>query len=278
MSTGWQDPNADPPEIYGEPGSGAWDLGKGPAGEIRVTVPIGNVSSVTGFTGYNVDIQVNVVGYGVIVELPSLSADGYSLSDLNQQDSTAYGSGLDIWKNRTWIALVTNVMADQITLIIAADSNWGSVIDTIEIYARDADARSPLKTALSTPVEWLQSFGIGPEAGNDWNARDVYDSDSDGMLNWQEYVAGTKPRDSQSLLKIVKIRTEIGEPPYLEWIGGTSGPSAPYIIESTSSLSVPDWQPVGTRARVDGTNDWRGGQALTNAIHFFQVIAPRDTL
>ncbi len=277
LSTGWQDPTADPPESYGEPGSGAWDLGQGPTGAIRVTVPIGNVASNTGFTGYNVDIQVNVVGYDVMVALPSLSADGYSLSGQTQTDSPAYGSGLDTCKNRTWTARVMNVMADQITLIIAADAALGSVIDTIEIYARDADSQSPIATALGTPVAWFQSFGIGSEAGDDWDDVDDYDTDGDGMLNWQEYVAGTKPRDSQSLLKMLKIRAVPGEKPYLEWMGGTSGPLAPYIIESTPSLSVPDWQPVGTRTRADGTNDWTGAQVLPDAVRFFRVNAPRDT-
>jgi len=135
-SAGWQDPNADPPETYGEPGDGAWDLGKGPVGAIRITVPIGNSASTPEFKGYNVDIQVNVVGYSSPVALPSLSVDGYGLDNTNQTDTLAFEDPVvGYWYNRTWTAQVKNVMADQITLIIAADSIKGSLIDVVEIYA-----------------------------------------------------------------------------------------------------------------------------------------------
>ena len=138
-SVGWQDPN-DPFDTSGEPGNGAWDLGKGPVGEIRITVPIGNSASTPEFVGYNVDIQVNVVGYGVLVELPSLSVDGYGLNNTNQTDTLAFADPvLGDWNNRTWTARVKNIMADQITLIIAADSTKGSLIDVVEIYAVATD-------------------------------------------------------------------------------------------------------------------------------------------
>lgn len=60
-------------------------------------------------------------------------------------------------------------------------------------------------------------------------------------------------------------------------IGGTSGPSAPYIIESTISLLVPNWQLVGTQERATGTNTWTGAVVLPGELRFFRVIATRDT-
>jgi hypothetical protein len=47
------------------------------------------------------------------------------------------------------------------------------------------------------PDDWEQTFFGDPAAAD----RDA-DSDGDGMLNWQEYVAGTDPANGQSYLKI----------------------------------------------------------------------------
>jgi len=176
--------------------------------------------------------------------------------------------------------------AEQWLALKAARTNGNSAINAATDLAGVAMAMNsaltamgsvpPIVTVLGTPVAWYQTYGITPQGADDWADVDYYDSDGDSKLNWQEYVAGTNPTDPQSLLKIVTIPAANGELPYLEWIGGTSGPSAPYIIESTTSLLVPDWQPVGTRARVDGINDWTGDQVLPGEVRFFRVIANHD--
>ena len=201
-SAGWQDPDPmlDVPESYGELGSGAWDLGKSPVGSIRVTVPIGNGASAAGFTGYDVDIQVNVVGYDSLVGLPSLSAEGLTPSNPSTEDSLAFlDPTLGVWSNRTWTASFHHVMEDHVTLIVTASSS-GSIIDTIEVYAH-AEA-VPLYTALGTPVAWYLTHDIIAQGADDWDAVDYYDSDDDSMLNWEEYVAGTDPTNTLSRLTI----------------------------------------------------------------------------
>jgi hypothetical protein len=201
-SAGWQDPDPtlDVPESCGELGSGAWDLGKSPVGSIRVTVPIGNGPPAAGFTGYDVDIQVNVVGYDVMVALPSLSAEGYTPSNQATEDSLAFlDPTLGSWSNRTWTTRIYYVTEDHVTLIVTASSS-GSIIDTIEVYAH-AEA-VPLYTALGTPVPWYLAHNIGAQGADDWDAVDYYDSDDDSMLNWEEYVAGTDPTNTLSRLTI----------------------------------------------------------------------------
>ncbi|NLG35248.1 MAG: hypothetical protein GX548_07830 [Lentisphaerae bacterium] len=273
QGTGWQDPD-DPLVSPGEPGSGAWDLGKGPDGSVRITVPIGNAASDTGFGSYSVELKINAVGYVLFSALPLFSVDGYMLTNLTQSDSLAYPDPwIGNWKNRTWTASLAGVKEDRITLIVSAHPTSGSLVDTIEVYAF-ATIVPAEKTAAGTPVPWFQSFSIVPANGDDWDDADQYDSDGDGMLNWKEYAAGTNPTNRESLFKIVKIQAANGAAPHLEWIGGTHGSSAPYIIESTPSLSDPDWQPVGQRLRVDGTNDWTGTEALTGPSRYFRVIAP----
>lgn len=281
-SAGWQDPDPtlDVRESAGEPGHGAWDLGQGPDGSIRITLPIGNAASEPGFTAYQVDLQVNAVGYDVIVTLPSLSVENQRMWDLDITDSLAFFDPLlGVWNNRTWNGTLYHVFEDTITLFIKADPEWGSTIDSIEIYARAEVVEEPLYTALGTPVYYYRHFGIYPRMGldvdDDWDDVDYYDSDHDGMLNWEEYVAGTDPTNPESVLKIVTLHAETDEPYYLEWIGGTLGPTEPYIVESTICLQTPDWKPIGTRERVDGLNDWTGEVAPVHPKRFFRIIAPR---
>jgi hypothetical protein len=54
---------------------------------------------------------------------------------------------------------------------------------------------SPVLTARGTPLLWLDGrYGLG--------TNDMVDSDGDGHLNWQEYVAGTDPTNAQSVFRL----------------------------------------------------------------------------
>lgn len=269
--TGWQDPESD--AFIGDPENGAWDLGKGPVGSIRVDVPIG--AALSGWDRYHVDFQINVVAWVSLSKLPALSIEGYATSSLATNDTTAFPDPwMGTWKNRTWVGCVSNVTEEVITFVISAHPKDGSLIDAVEIYAIGRLAPAEL-TARGTPVAWYQSYGIGPKTGDDWDDVDDYDSDDDGMLNWQEYVAGTHPYDETSRLVMTFIHVVPGEPPDLEWIGGTSGPSAPYRIESTACLIEPDWRLEGTHDRQDGFNVWTGDKPL-EAVRYFRIVATRD--
>jgi len=178
----------------------------------------------------------------------------------------------NIYSPENWAALHA-AKADGDMAINAAGDPAG-VTAAKESALAAMDLVPPVSTALGTPVAWYQIRGITPQGTDDWDAVDHYDSDGDSKLNWQEYVAGTDPTNPLSLFKIVTIRANVGEPVYLEWIGGTAGPSTPYVIESTQSLLPLDWQTVGTRARVDGINDWTAEQVLSDSPRFYRVTAP----
>lgn len=73
------------------------------------------------------------------------------------------------------------------------------------------------------------------------------DADGDGVCNWAEYVAGTNPKDTNSVLRL-KSRmdkttlTSEGKPAaMLSW---TSIEGVRYTVESTLSLVNPQWSPV----------------------------------
>jgi hypothetical protein len=54
------------------------------------------------------------------------------------------------------------------------------------------------RTTTGTPEWWLASYGWT----NNFEAAALADTDNDGMLAWQEYVAGTSPLDPLSVLRV----------------------------------------------------------------------------
>lgn len=276
---GWQDPDPalDVPESGGE--DGAWDLGRGTNGHIRIAVPVGNLAAKPDFVAYQVELMVNVVAYECdgLVALPSLHvADAWAETG-SRSDTDAFADPvLGVWRNRTWNLTVHSLKDDVLVLTIAADPALDSTVDTIEIYAWTTPVAEPLYTSLGTPIAWFRDSGIEPAAGRDWDDADHEDADGDGSLNWQEYVAGTDPGDPGSLLKIVVLRAVLGEPLHIEWIGGIRGPLAPYVIQASPGLREPGWQALGTRERVAGTNDWTGPVVDLPPCRFYRILAPRD--
>jgi hypothetical protein len=65
-------------------------------------------------------------------------------------------------------------------------------------------------TPYGTPVPWLQSYGFT----NDFSAAELSDPDGDGISTWQEYFAGTNPRDKTSAFKIQSISRARADAPY----------------------------------------------------------------
>jgi hypothetical protein len=60
--------------------------------------------------------------------------------------------------------------------------------------------------ALGTPIDWLDDYYDGP----DWDAVELDDSDDDGLLAWEEYIAGTSPVDGASVFAIVAVARVAG--------------------------------------------------------------------
>jgi autotransporter-associated beta strand protein len=54
-------------------------------------------------------------------------------------------------------------------------------------------------TTNGTPYSWLDQYGL-----TNYVADDVLDQDTDGLKTWQEYIAGTDPTNTASVLKVVQ--------------------------------------------------------------------------
>ncbi|MDF7809289.1 fibronectin type III domain-containing protein [Pontiellaceae bacterium B12219] len=83
-------------------------------------------------------------------------------------------------------------------------------------------------TANGTPKYWLAEYGLTP-------ADDDLDNDADGLLTWEEYVAGTIPTDPNSVL-VVESMESVGTDIELTW-QSVEGKS--YSVITNTSLTIP---------------------------------------
>ena len=128
----------------------------------------------------------------------------------------------------------------------------------VEVAYRLRDGQLSPRSAMTTgktwgedwnddgiPDDWQEQYwgsnsGLWPSA----NA----DSDGDGVSNRQEYMAGTNPRDPNSVLRTSFTATAQG--PRLVW---NTVPGQVYQVEQTSDFST--WVPVGGLRFAPGTSD-----------------------
>lgn len=61
------------------------------------------------------------------------------------------------------------------------------------------------ETAYGVPYEWMDTYGFN------YTTDQFGDFDNDGLLNWEEYVSGTHPKDSNSVFRVLDV-----------YFGGTS--------------------------------------------------------
>jgi hypothetical protein len=84
----------------------------------------------------------------------------------------------------------TNIYNVLVTNLAGAQSSLSATL--IALADSDGDG---------APDEWENAYGFGASDPSDGAA----DSDGDGVLNWQEFVAGTDPRDALSFLRVERL-------------------------------------------------------------------------
>jgi hypothetical protein len=110
------------------------------------------------------------------------------------------------------------------------------------------------------------------ELANNFNLNDpadaAQDADGDRITNFQEYLAGTNPRDSNSVLRITRLRPQ-GSDLVLSFLSVTG---KTYALERATNLPALFWQTVTNFGPVATTNAVltnTGGAQATNG--FFRV-------
>ena len=120
----------------------------------------------------------------------------------------------------------------------------------------------------STPEWWLAQYGLGT---NDADA--LEHGDADGMENWEEYVAGTDPTNSDSALRILDIVPDSGGI-RINWQGGTS--VWQYIQRKQDLLSTGElWQAIFTNIPPTSVSTNLIDMGATNPVLFYRIKVER---
>ena len=98
---------------------------------------------------------------------------------------------------------------------------WGYGLSTTSTVARFTFQ------SLDPFHAWLASYGL-PSNGS----ADFLDSDSDGLNNWQEYLAGTNPTNPASVFKITSVQVTSNTPLVLRWSRRSAAPSSQHCRQS----------------------------------------------
>jgi hypothetical protein len=73
-------------------------------------------------------------------------------------------------------------------------------------------------TSNGTLYSWLDTYyDVDADFGGDYEAADISDTDMDGLLAWEEYVAGTIPTDANSVLKLTSAESIGGNNFVITW-------------------------------------------------------------
>lgn len=123
-----------------------------------------------------------------------------------------------------------------------------------------------------TPEWWMAHYDLTNDASFD--TTETNDPDSDKMLTWQEYVAGTIPTDSNSTFRILPSSFTDGNDT-IRWLGGNTSLPPFLIYMSTNLMDIgTPWSWVTNVVRAgSGTNSCNLPFPPAGAARFYRIVA-----
>lgn len=116
------------------------------------------------------------------------------------------------------------------------------------------------------PDVWESAHGLAPN-----NAADAQlDLDGDGLLNWQEYLAGTDPADPNSYLKIDSITADA-----VAALTFHARADKTYTIEFTDALPAASWTRLADRVAQPVDRDETVIDSDYHTNRFYRLVTPR---
>jgi hypothetical protein len=217
-----------------------------------VLIPPLNQSAVAGGNAtFSLVITGHPPPFGYLLRKGSTIVTNY-----NSDEPIAFFTLFNVQSNNagTYRLVVTNeanpspgLTLDPVTLTILADNDHDGL-----------------------PDEWEAGHDLGTN-----NAADAqFDSDLDGQTNWQEYLAGTNPRDSQSLHKLARIFLAAQEAAAVVEFNAVSNKT--YTLQYRGSATTGAWARLAdfvalpTNRLVSITNSLHGTEA-----RYYRLLTPR---
>jgi hypothetical protein len=156
-----------------------------------------------------------------------------------------------------------------------SDAFSGFIVDGIA-RLDDVVISDPLRrTALGTSHAWIDSF----YTTSDYEGMDALDTDGDGMLTWQEFIAGTDPTRADSVFCSVSVAKADGSFEVM-WLGSPDGAHTPYWMYRSTNLleSAGGWELIDAAIPRDysGTNVWIDPSPPASPSAFYHPAAPSE--
>ena len=215
----------------------------------RLTITLNYQALPTdGFGSYNAMFQVKIDGQPLVSPYGHVDADMASAT------------------NGSWLAMAPALPPTQIQHMAL---NGVGMLDDLNIIP--ADPAEMITTAHGIPYNWLTYMGVTNDvSSNAMAAAEIEDADGDGMVTWQEYLAGTYPTNKNSRLVILSTTLSNGIP-VIKWLGSSQA-LANYTIAGSTNLMDPNaWANLATATPKDSTNEASLTSAPASSIGFFRV-------
>ena len=141
-----------------------------------------------------------------------------------------------------------------------------NVLAAHTIEAVFVEATGPQYTPKGIPFDWYTSHDLDPNTDED------IDSDDDGALNWEEYVAGTIPTNDASVFMLLGVEYA-GTSNKVSWYATTDGGTVTDPFDMLISTNLQTWTTNNIDwPRVDGTHEWWDTNAPAGPVHYRPVI------
>ena len=129
-------------------------------------------------------------------------------------------------------------------------------------------------TARGVPIAWYQRKGVPPPPDNDWHALDLVDSDGDGFLNWQEYVADTDPMDPDDHFPPVGLKRTVDG---FKIVINPTSPDRRYHVDNTVCLIDSAWTNRFSASGTGGRWSWNALETpMSVGFYRSRVTLPED--
>jgi len=162
---------------------------------------------------------------------------------------------------------IVQVLVDGTNKGPIAGYTFSNVVSGHTIHADFAENLA----ANSTPHWWLAE--MNPSWTNDFDGAETNDADEDGMLTWQEYIAGTHPTNKESVFKVLDVEFQDGST-RLSWLSSSN--RIYEVFRSTNLQEVWPEASVTNNMASDpsGTNTWTENETNERGFYRLRVTKP----
>jgi hypothetical protein len=143
----------------------------------------------------------------------------------------------------TWTRRTLTLPNPNASYYVAFEGNakwgYGVCVDDVSVTA----TAPPTCTSQGTPYVWLDHYGL--VTGGNYETADAGDTDADGYLAWQEYIAGTEPTNRQSVfLALIEMSNAL---PRVTWMPDL-GTARVYTVDGRTKLIDGVWDTTNSES------------------------------